>query len=150
MYSQKEISLQREQFWTSLGVYMAPVLSAEGIKINWVNYKTGQKGIRIVMNVAGNKAYIGLEFTQADPEWQDLQFEKLLQFKTIFDAMLEGWEWERKIITADGKMISRVYSEIAEVNIMDRSHWPQLISFFKQRLVALDRFWTEYKFAFEQ
>ncbi len=149
MYSKKETSLQREQFWTAFGLYMAPVLSSEGEKINWINYKTGQKDIRFVLQVDGS-AYIAIEFSHKDAEQQDLQFEKLLQFKKILELTLkEEWNWERKIILADGRMISRVFCELQNVSIMNKNDWPQLISFFKQRIIALDTFWSEYKFAFE-
>ena len=41
MYSKQELSRIREEFWTSFGRYMQPILSADGEKVNWVNYKTG-------------------------------------------------------------------------------------------------------------
>ena len=128
---------------------MAPVLSADGQKINWINYKTGQKDIRFVMQV-DTVAYIAIEFSQKDGELQDLQFEKLIQFKKIFEnTMQEEWKWERKVILEDGRMISRVFCELENVSIMNKNDWPQLISFFKQRIIALDLFWSEYKFAFD-
>jgi hypothetical protein len=149
VYSKKETSLLREQFWTAFGLYMAPVLSAEGEKINWINYKTGQKDIRFVMQV-DTTAYIAIEFSHKDAELQDLQFEKLLQFKKIIELTLEEeWKWERKVILADGRIISRMFYELENVTIMNKNDWPQLISFFKQRIIALDTFWSEYKFAFE-
>lgn len=128
---------------------MAPVLSAEGEKINWINYKTGIKDIRFVMQV-DTVAYIAIEFSHKDGELQDLQFEKLIQFKTIFENTIqEEWKWERRVILDDGRMISRVFCELEKVSIMNKNDWPELISFFKQRIIALDLFWSEYKFAFE-
>jgi len=40
MFKRQEASRLREEFWTTFGRYMRPVLSTEGIKINWINYKT--------------------------------------------------------------------------------------------------------------
>ena len=128
---------------------MAPVLSADSEKINWINYKTGQKDIRFVMQV-DSVAYIAIEFSHKDEALQDLQFEKLIQFKKIVEnTVQEEWKWERKVILDDRRMISRVFCELENVSIMNKNDWPQLISFFKQRLIVLDHFWSEYKFAFD-
>src|SRR5690349_17311976 len=103
---------------------MAPVLSAEGEKINWINYKTGVKDIRFTMQV-DTAAYIAIEFSHKDEELQDLQFEKLIQFKKIFENTIgEGWKWERKVILDDERMISRVFCELENVSIMNRNDWP--------------------------
>ena len=57
MYSRQEASILKQEFWTSFGLYMNPVLSSEGEKINWVNYKTGEKGIRFKMHADNRSAY---------------------------------------------------------------------------------------------
>jgi hypothetical protein len=48
-----------------------------------------------------------------------------------------------------GKCISRIYTEAGNVNIFDKNDWPQLMSFFKPRIVALDEFWSTAKQVFE-
>ena len=60
MYSKKEISLTRQEFWTAFGQYMAPIPSAGGEKINWINYKTGVKHIYFKMEADQKFASIGL------------------------------------------------------------------------------------------
>ena len=62
---------------------MAPVLSAEGEKINWINYKTGVKGIQFKMNAKGNKAQISIEINHPDLIHQELIFEKFGELKKI-------------------------------------------------------------------
>jgi hypothetical protein len=60
MYSKQEASLLTQQFWTSFGQYLVPVLSAEGEKINWINYKTGEKDIRFTMMTGNRTAKISI------------------------------------------------------------------------------------------
>jgi hypothetical protein len=43
MYSKDQASQLKQEFWTAFGQYMGPVLSAEGLRTNWINYKTGVK-----------------------------------------------------------------------------------------------------------
>ncbi|MFA6248901.1 MAG: DUF4268 domain-containing protein, partial [Mucilaginibacter sp.] len=45
MYSKDQASQLKQAFWTAFGQYMGPVLSAEGLRTNWINYKTGVKHI---------------------------------------------------------------------------------------------------------
>jgi len=56
MFSKKEASQLRKKFWMIFGQYMSPVLSSEGEKINWINYKTGVKGLQFKMNVVQDTA----------------------------------------------------------------------------------------------
>ncbi|MGN6617544.1 MAG: DUF4268 domain-containing protein [Ilyomonas sp.] len=48
-----------------------------------------------------------------------------------------------------GNIISRIYTEIKNVNIFNKNDWPQLISFFKKNMIALDEFWNNVKAIFE-
>jgi len=45
MFSRKELAQSRKEFWMIFGQYMSPVLSSEDEKINWINYKSGVKGL---------------------------------------------------------------------------------------------------------
>jgi len=149
MYSKQEASQLREAFWTAFGKYMQPILSAEGEKINWINYKTGVKHITFRMN-AGKGASIAIEISHPDQEHQKSSFEKFKQIQRLFkQALQEEWEWELLVKQEDGRMLSRIYKEVNHVHIFDTADWPMLISFFKPRIIALDEFWVNVKPLFE-
>ena len=150
MYSKQEASQLRQEFWTAFGQYMSPVLSGEGEKINWINYKTGEKDIFFRMNADNKKAFIGIELTHKDADIQSLYFEQFQQLKKMLDSALqEKWTWQLHVRNEQGKIISRIYTELNGMNVFKREDWPQLISFFKPRIVALDEFWSNVKYAFE-
>src|ERR1700712_2132335 len=110
MYSKQEASLITQQFWTAFGAYMAPVLSAEGEKINWVNYKTGQKDIRFVMSTDNKAARIAITLSHRDTDLQNLYFEKFLQFKKVLHKVLgEDWIWEPLKTDQHGKTVSEIH-----------------------------------------
>ena len=50
MFSKQHASQLRKEFWTVFGQYMSPINSYEGEKINWINYKTGVKGLQFKMH----------------------------------------------------------------------------------------------------
>jgi hypothetical protein len=150
MYSRQQASQLRQEFWTSFGQYMSPVLSAEGEKINWTNYKTGEKDIYFKMHADNKTASIAIELTHKDAGIQQLYFEQFEELKKILESTLEeGWTWQLHTHNGNGKLLSRIYTELDGVSIFKKEDWPLLISFFKPRIIALDEFWSSVKFGFE-
>ncbi len=150
MYSKQEASQLNQEFWTTLGQYMAPIPSAEGGKINWVNYKTGVKNIRIVMKAEIKTAWIAIELSHKDPAQQQADFEKLAGLKTVIETGTpSSWHWKLLDVDSHGKTVSTVSAKLENVSVLNKNDWPTLISFFKTHLISLDKFWSEYKFIFE-
>jgi len=150
MYSKQEAAQLKQQFWTTFGQYMRPVISANGEKINWVNYKTGEKDIYFRMQADNKKASVAIALTHKDEGLQALYFEQFQQLKTLLHNILqEEWIWQLHTSDEQGKNISRIYTAINDVSIFKQSDWPQLISFFKPRIIALDEFWSNVKDIFE-
>lgn len=149
MYSKKEESFLREQFWTTFGQYISPVPSAEGVKINWINYKSGIRFIHVKMEVQNGLAYIGIEISHKDLMIQRVFFDhfKLLQVE-FEETVSEKWIWEQRIKIND-KEISRIYILLKQVNIYKKDDWPQIISFLKKRILLFDIFWCRHKEIFK-
>jgi hypothetical protein len=151
MYGRKEAAQTREAFWTAFGQYMQPVPAAGGGKVNWVNYRTGEKDLYFRMHADQRTASIGVIMAHRDTEARDTEarhsfYEKLLPLRDALHELLEEeWVWELEAHDEHGRSISRIFTETQGVNIMDRSQWPALISFFKPRIIALDAFWESYK-----
>ncbi len=146
MYSKKEEAVLREKFWTSFGLYLAPVLSSSGKKIHWINYKTDVRFIHFKMDVNSDHAYIGMEFSGNN---KDMYFKLLRTLKNEFEiAVDEKWIWEQDAVI-NGKRLNRVYKTIQPVNIYRQSDWPAIIGFLKSQIIALDQFWNMQKDLFE-
>ena len=150
MYSKQQASQLKQEFWTVFGQYMTPVLSAEGEKINWINYKTGEKDIYFKMQADNKTAFIAIEITHKDAGIQQLYFEQFAELKKIMENVLEEqWTWQLHITGEKGKLISRIFKQMESVSIFKKEEWPLLISFFKPRIIALDEFWSSAKYGFE-
>ncbi|MBD1391956.1 DUF4268 domain-containing protein [Mucilaginibacter glaciei] len=150
MYSKEQASQFKQAFWTAFGQYMQPVLSADGLRTNWVNYKTGVKHINFKMQADNKLATIAIEMNHPDKELQQLFFEQFATYKTMLRSSLaEDWDWQLHTTDNYGKTISRIVKETGPVSIYQQGDWPKLISFFKPRIVALDEFWNNAKAAFE-
>ncbi len=149
MYSKQEESFLRKQFWTSFGQYLAPIPSAGGSKINWINYKTGIRFINFKMDATKDQAYIGIEVSHNSIATQALYFNhfKTLR-KDLENAVAEKWLWE-EAVELSVKNISRISKTLNNVNIYRQTDWPQIISFLKTRIISLDHFWNDHKDIFE-
>ncbi|RDC56289.1 DUF4268 domain-containing protein [Pedobacter chinensis] len=150
MYSKEEAARLRQQFWISFGQYMKPVPSAGGSTVHWVNYKTGVKNIFFKMDVTNKQAVISIQLTHTDADIRHLIFEQFEEFKLLFTNMLnEEWDWTKDYTDDYGKTISQISAGLNGVSVFNQQHWPDLISFFKPRIIALDEFWDQVKPVFE-
>lgn len=151
MYSKQQASAIRQAFYTAFGTYMAPVLSADAEPQNWINYKTGVKHIFIRMDTPNRGASIGIQLTDPEPLARLEVFQQFQQLKNILveTTGYDDWIWEPTTHNLTGQEISRIYVVLERASVLNKADWPELISFFKARLIALDQFWRLVKFQFE-
>ena len=150
MYTKQQASQLRHEFWTAFGLYMSPILSADGEKINWVNYKTGEKHLFFKLEADQQFASIGIEMTHPALDMQKAYFDHFLQLQVMLnEAVGEKWDWVLHTTNENSKVVSKIFIEIAGKNIFNKEDWPALISFFKPRLIALDAFWCGVKDSFQ-
>lgn len=150
MLKREEASRIRHEFWTAFGRYMRPIPSAEGYKINWVNYHTGLKDVHFRMDAGSKAATISISIEHNDAGIRELYFEQFMEFEELLHASLEeAWSWQLHASAEHGREISRIYTFLPSVSVFNKEDWPALISFFKPRIIALDAFWSDAKYTFE-
>lgn len=150
MFSRKDVSRIRQEFWAAFGLYMAPILSADGENISWVNYKTGEKHLHFRMDAGSHAATISIELHHPDAGIRQLYLEQFHQLKKNLELHLgETWKWQAHFEDEQGKAFSRIYQQLPDVSVFRKEDWPALVSFFKPRLIALDAFWSEARYCFE-
>lgn len=151
MFSKVEASQLRTAFWTAFGRYMAPVEGAEeDIKVNWINYKTGEKDIFFRLKTESDETSIAIELAHKDDQQRKICFDQFVALKKILhQSMGEEWNWEADVVQ-EGKKISRISKALPRATIYKKEDWPLIISFLKQRIIALDLFWSNAKYSFEQ
>lgn len=150
MFSKEEAARLRQQFWISFGQYMKPILGAEGLPVNWVNYKTGVKNIFFRMDAEKKHASIAIEIAHPDAGLRELLFEQFQEFKLLLEnALNEQWEWLPNTTNEYGKEVTRIELVLPNVSVYNQQQWPDIIAFLKPRIIALDEFWTDVKPVFE-
>jgi hypothetical protein len=148
MYSKEQISKLKTQFWTNFGQYMKPVPSASGLPVNWINYKTGIRHIHFKMDADDTSAVIAIEISHPQEEERLQYYNQFVSLKKILTTTTFNWQWNETFQT-NHKTISSISQQLDNVNILDQSDWPSIISFLKPRIIALDAFWNMVKDGFE-
>lgn len=150
MYSKEQASKLKEAFWTTFGQYIAPHPSAEGLKVNWINYKTGIRHLHFKMQADHRSASIAIELSHPDPGMQELIFEQFSSFRKLLSSYLnEDWDWQLHVTDENYKTVSRISKTLEGVSIFKEEDWAAMISFFKPRIIALDEFWSDASHSFD-
>ena len=150
MYSKSESSLITQKFWTSFGMYLSPVPSATLEKVNWVNYKTGIKGISFKMDAGKDSAVVTVEIFLKDTVLQHQYFEIFYNFASELKKIgVNKWVFQKDYFQENKGSVSLIVAELKNVNVFKEGDWPTMISFLKQYMLGIDKFWESYKPAFE-
>lgn len=150
MYTAERASRIRETFWLKLGKYLAPIPGAGGDKVNWINYKTGIKDFYFRMEATRSEARISVEIMQRDPVYSKKLYEQLVLLRGDFEStMQETWIWEPASVNDTNMPLSRLYTDLKNVNVLKEDDWPTIISFLKPRIILLDQFWNNNRMIFE-
>jgi hypothetical protein len=149
MYTKQEASAIRQQFWTTLGQYLSPIPSATGSKVNWINYKTGLKNVHFKMDADEEEAIIRIEIRGEELK-RELVYNLFVSLQKHFNGFfISKYTWQKETFDEHNKPFGCIYSISENLNIFKREDWPDLITFFKNNITALDAFWAEHKEIFE-
>ena len=150
MYTKEEASIVRQKFWTTFGKYMQPVPSAAGEKVNWINYKTGIKGVSFKMDADNSFAYVAIVFSSNDIEMRQKYFDCFIKLKKHFIKTVgKNWDLKEQQFNKNENYVFITITELHGIKIFRETDWPAIISFFKKNIIALDSFWNEWKPMFE-
>ena len=150
MFPKESASFTRSRFYTAFGQYMAPVLSFSGDKVNWMNFKTGIKPVFFRLETPNKGAEIGFLIQHENQHLRFGYYNQFLDLRPQFEEIIgTNWIWSRQFSSGDGHIVSRIYDRFENVSILNDKDWPELISFFKPRLIVMDAFWWQVKDQFD-
>lgn len=128
---------------------MSPVLSAEGEKINWINYKTGIRNLSFQMDASQDTAQLSINIMHRDDGYAYRLYEQFELLQLSFEEELqETWNWEKNRQSEHQQFVSSISIQLS-CNVYKESDWPDIISFLKPRIIKLDKFWCDHKMIFE-
>lgn len=150
LFSKEEAHRIKKDFWISYGSYMKLQMNAEGLSINWVNYKTDIKGIFFRTDVERKYAEVSIEISHPDASVREMIYEQFEEYENVLHSYLgEEWVWTKNDQDEDGKEISTIKTRLENISIFREADWPTIISFLKSKMINLDEFWSDHKDSFE-
>ncbi len=148
MFSKEETAAGISAFWTAFGRYMQPVPGADGAPRKWLNYETGVPGLYLRVFLQKRIAYAGIEIADTDSESGARLVDTLVETLPLL-RRATGSEWDWISVASRPRQSLFWGTALQGKNPVLQSHWPEIIAFFKEALVAMDHYWTNAGPAFE-
>ncbi|WP_291117564.1 DUF4268 domain-containing protein [Flavobacterium sp. UBA6135] len=137
MYSKEEAQKIKREFWIKF---------AEEYPRKWLLYNTKIKDFTFKFHVDNKKAMVSLDIESKDDDLRNIYFEKIESLKTILiEEYLEDVIFEKNYQLENGKTISRIWVEIKNISINNKSSWPIIFSFFTEKMEPFEHFFYEYE-----
>ncbi|QED36737.1 DUF4268 domain-containing protein [Antarcticibacterium arcticum] len=137
MFSREEAKKVREEFWINFG---------KNYPRKWVLYDTKIKEVQLKFNFDSNVAQVSLDVSSGDEVIRAYYYEKMCMLKNILlTEYLPDAIFEEHYDLPEGKVISRIYTELKGVNIYRKTDWPKVQEFFNEQMQLLESFFLEYK-----
>lgn len=137
MYSKEEALHIKKEFWIEF---------ATAYPRKWLLYNTKIKDVAFKFFVDNKKAQVLLDIESKDEEKKKIYYEKMVSLQAILvdDFELDA-VFEQNYFLENGKIISRIWIELNGISIYNKATWPEIFSFFNEKMDAFERFFYEYE-----
>ena len=137
MYSKEESKQVREQFWIFFG---------KRYPRKWILYDTKVKEINLKFSFDNQEALVSIDIETLDETIREYYFERFTSLKKLMHTEIsEDLIFEENYVRTSGKVISRIYLKLAQVNIHNKNQWPEVFDFFHANMEKVEIFWIEYQ-----
>lgn len=151
MFTKEEKKKLKLEFWSRLEDQMTRLKNPHGSKVHWMNYNTGINHLYFRMEADEKAARLCMDLQFPDNGVREVYWDQFEEFRDLLNDRFKGkLIWLKEFEHENGKTISRVYLEKAEVNINNQKDWDRMHLFLKLSFAKLDEFWDEFSDVFLQ
>ncbi|MBQ4821227.1 DUF4268 domain-containing protein [Aquimarina sp. MMG016] len=137
MFSKEESKKIRQEFWTSFG---------KDYPRKWLLYNTKIKDVTLKFTFTTKKAQVSIDIEPNDEVIKGYYFDKFVSLKTILTTeYLQEVIYDQYYELENGKIISRLYTELEGVSIHNKNTWQETMDFLYEQMDKLELFFLEYK-----
>ena len=146
MISKEELKERNGQFWTRFQKEMRNVRSSDGRRINWIKYPLGVKDMYLRMETTGRFTSFAIDIQPKDDGVRAILWEQMTELRVVLESeMGSPGIWSEFDRVFAGRNVSRIYWERTDLNFYDDNDLSKIESFLKEKLIAFDSFYQEYK-----
>lgn len=137
MFSREESKQLRQEFWISFG---------KSFPRKWTLYNTKIKNFSFKFYFDEKKAMVLLDIEDQELEKRFKYYEKIESLQSILkNEYLPDVIYMNTFYLDNGKEISRIYVELKNVSIHNKSTWQQTMEFLNETMGKFEEFWSEYE-----
>ncbi|MFM7006462.1 MAG: DUF4268 domain-containing protein [Flavobacteriales bacterium] len=145
MLSKEARKAWNEAFWLGFKNHMRAQLSANGKRVNWINYPTQVKNTYLRMVCEGKNISLCYDIQFKDEGIQAIFWEQLTELKVVLESNMSiPTHWEASFLNKEGQQIGRIYWQLEGANYYAQNDWPLIYAFFKKHLKEFDVFYQEF------
>lgn len=134
MFSREESKKIRQEFWTSFG---------KDYPHKWILYNTKAKELQLKFTFERKYAQVSLDIYSEDDLIREYYYEKLESLKNVLESdYLPAVIYAKDYELPEGKIISRIYSQLDQVSIYNKNDWPQVKEFLYRKMILLEDFFN--------
>lgn len=144
MFSKEELRERKTLFWEGLKTRMQHHRSANGKRMNWINYKTGIKFLFVRLDVNSKRAIFALDLQPKDEGVREIFWEQLHELKMVLESEMGPGNWNDDFEIKYGLSVARISWELPGVNMFKKEDTDKIYAFFQEKLIAFDSFYTDF------
>jgi hypothetical protein len=146
MLSKDELIARKIHFWDSLKTHIGHRKSQSGKKINWLKYPTEIKNIYLRLEVGKRNIALNFDIQYNDSEIREVFWEQLLELQKVLEnEMGTDTIWIENCSSDDVACFCRIRWEKEGLNFLNESDFPEIFTFFKEKLISFDNFYQNFK-----
>jgi len=146
MLSKEEQKQKNGEFWGAFKNLMKKHMSSTGRRINWISYPTETKDLYLRLHADSRSCALYFDIQSKDNGVREVVWEQMGELKAVLKAeVVDEGEWIENFMMPDGRYISRIKWEKTNLNYFKEEDVKEMYEFLKEKLIAFDRFYQEYK-----
>ncbi|MFC5044958.1 DUF4268 domain-containing protein [Aquimarina hainanensis] len=137
MFSKEESKKIRQEFWTSFG---------KKYPRKWLLYNTKIKGVTLKFTFTTKKAQVSIDIEPEDDFIRSYYYDKFQSLQNILETdYLSEIIFDDSYTLENGKIISRLYTELPKVSVHNKNTWDDTMFFLHSNMLSMEAFFIEYK-----
>lgn len=146
MLTKEELKEKKLIFWNDFKQLMSKVKSSNGKRMSWLSYPTDIKNIYLRLYTDKKEIALNFDIQFKDPTIRAVFWEQMNELKRVLEnEMNEEGIWIEKCNSDSVEEFCRIQWKRKELNYLNDAHKEEIYSFFKEKLIAFDGFYQEYK-----
>lgn len=146
MLTKEELKEKKLTFWNDFKQLMSKVKSSNGKRMSWLSYPTDIKNIYLRLYADKKEIALNFDIQYKDPTIRAVFWEQLNELKRVLESeMNEEGIWIEKCNSDSVEEFCRIQWKKENLNYLNDAHKEEIYAFFKEKLIAFDSFYQEYK-----